>query len=185
MAPQAWYMDSSDADQRLPHKLEPNEPVTGEKLDQLGVLSWHLDVDDWEHNDELTKIRKDRNYTYHDVITVTPEKLPNYEAKIKTFFEEHLHTDEEIRCILDGSGYFDVRDTDERWIRIQCEKGDLIILPAGIYHRFTLDDKNYIKALRLFVGEPVWTPYNRPSDELPARAEYLKAFIASKAVPVQ
>mmetsp|Transcript_45348 Transcript_45348/g.102427 ORF Transcript_45348/g.102427 Transcript_45348/m.102427 type:complete len:924 (-) Transcript_45348:365-3136(-) len=177
---EAWVMDSASlargADQRLPMRRHPNEPFTKAQLETLGVLQWKLDADKYETDPVLAQIRKDRGYTYHDMITVSPERLPNYETKIKSFFSEHLHTDEEIRYILDGSGYFDVRAKDDKdWIRIHMKKGDLITLPAGIYHRFTLDSRNYIKAMRLFVGEPVWTAYDRSAqvDAMPARDEYL------------
>ena len=54
----------------------------------------------YETDPKLNDIKKSRGYTYTDKITITPEKLPNYDQKIKIFFEEHLHTDEEIRCAV-------------------------------------------------------------------------------------
>jgi 1,2-dihydroxy-3-keto-5-methylthiopentene dioxygenase len=177
----AWYMDENEvSDQRLPHTRNPKEVVSIELLASLGVLHWSgLTGQD---DETLTKIRHDRGYTYFDIITVAPDKLPDYENKIKSFYKEHIHYDEEIRYCLDGSGYFDVRDENDKWIRIQVEPGDIIILPEGSYHRFTCDEKNYIIAMRLFVGEPVWTPYNRNEiDEAKnaSRKKYVDKFLTS------
>ncbi|KAI2654742.1 1,2-dihydroxy-3-keto-5-methylthiopentene dioxygenase [Labeo rohita] len=176
---EAWYMDESSEDQKLPHRLNPNQPVTLQQLEQIGVYYWKLNADIYENDPELQKIREEKGYSYMDIITVHPDKLPDYENKVKMFYEEHLHLDDEIRYILDGSSYFDVRDKDDRWIRIAVFKGDLITLPAGIYHRFTVDETNYTKAMRLFVGEPVWKAYNRPADDFDVRKAYVNSLKCS------
>ncbi|EYU41440.1 hypothetical protein MIMGU_mgv1a014818mg [Erythranthe guttata] len=158
MAIQAWFMQESDDDQRLPHHKNPPEFVSMEQLADLGVLYWYLDPNKYENDPELDNIRQTRGYSYTDLLDLRPEKVENYEQKLKNFYTEHIHADEEIRYCVEGCGYFDVRNNDDRWIRILIKPGDLIVLPAGIYHRFTLDTNNYIKLMRLFVGEPVVDP---------------------------
>ncbi len=71
---------------------------------------------------------------------------------------------------LSGSGYFDVRDKEDKWIRIHCFKNDMIVLvrisldytasyhtnaiqPAGIYHRYSNDENKGGKVMRFFCGK--------------------------------
>ena len=76
-----------------------------------------------------------------------------------------------------------MRDAEDRWIRIHTKEGDLVVLPEGIYHRFTLDEGDKIVANRLFVGEPVWKPHNRPQERgsggeaAPSREKYVREFL--------
>ncbi|XP_059798275.1 acireductone dioxygenase isoform X2 [Balaenoptera ricei] len=79
---QAWYMDKSADDPRRPHRGEPARPVGLEQLRGLGVLYWKLDADKYENDPELEKIRKERNYSWMDIITICKDKLPNYEEKV-------------------------------------------------------------------------------------------------------
>ncbi|KAJ4379126.1 1,2-dihydroxy-3-keto-5-methylthiopentene dioxygenase [Didymella sp. IMI 355093] len=165
----AYWFDNVEGDQRLPH--DSGRSVDPSYLANLGVIYRHVTSDE-----EVNALAKERSYKNRDEITVSPEKMGDiYEDKVKSFFHEHLHEDEEIRYILDGAGFFDVRSEGDDWVRIWLEQGDLIVLPAGIYHRFTTDDKNYIKAMRLFKEEPKWTPLNRSveTDENHYRKEYL------------
>ncbi|XP_023161225.1 1,2-dihydroxy-3-keto-5-methylthiopentene dioxygenase [Drosophila hydei] len=178
---QVWFMDSDDSDQRLEHKREPASYLDLETLyKKTGVEYFKINADNYENDEVLKELRSKRGYTYEDQITCSEQCLPDYLNKLKAFYTEHLHTDEEIRLVLDGSGYFDVRDNEDNWLRIEVVKGDLIIIPAGIYHRFTLDSKNYIQARRYFVGEPVWVPYNRPADNMDCRKAYLEHMVQSR-----
>ncbi|KAL0478818.1 1,2-dihydroxy-3-keto-5-methylthiopentene dioxygenase [Acrasis kona] len=157
--------------------LDNEQQVSTTDLDRIGVLNWKLNPEDYE--EDLKKIEQERNYGHRSIVNLSESTLPNFGEMMKKFFEEHLHEFEEIRFILDGEGYFDVREKDDKWIRIELVKGDLIVLPAGMYHRFTLTDTKYAKAMRLFVNtqkEPIWTPVNRGenSDSLECRKEYLK-----------
>lgn len=165
-------MDDCNEDPRLPHLGNTTQFVSLDQLAELGVLYWNLNPNDYENDPELKKIREARGYSYmvllisvfnysysvffntlkmsfslQDVLDLCPEKVENYEEKLKNFYTEHIHEDEEIRYCLEGSGYFDIRDKGDRWIRIWIKAGDLIILPAGIYHRFTLDMSNYVKVI--------------------------------------
>ncbi|CAG8509385.1 24963_t:CDS:2 [Cetraspora pellucida] len=156
----AYYYDNNgDIDPREPHEQAPLTLVTPEDLENLGVLYWQLSDN---YPSEIDDICIKRSYKNRDELTCSREGLGDaYESKLKTFFEEyddcyifvllknfhrfayvyqkiyrHLHEDEEIRFVVDGSGYFDVRDRADRWIRLAVSKGDLIVLVRiayGIY----------------------------------------------------
>ena len=140
---------------------------------KTGVLTWKLDGE--RENKILNKICKDRGYKNNDEKEIGSH-LSNYSDMIKIFSTEHIHSDEEIRYVLKGSGYFDVRNKDDQWVRIQVTKGDLIILPEGIYHRYVSDETNYIHVMRIFTEEPKWTPINRPCDNHESRKKYITKF---------
>jgi 1,2-dihydroxy-3-keto-5-methylthiopentene dioxygenase len=62
--------------------------------------------------------------------------MPNYEAMIKRFFEEHLHTDEEVRYCLDGSGMFCVLLALVSSTYIEVLSPMVLAIAFGIYHAY-------------------------------------------------
>lgn len=152
-------------------------PVSLERLASLGVIYKHL-----ETQAEVEALAKERDYKNQDTVDIQPKTFGNdialYEAKLAMFYEEHLHEDEEIRYCIEGSGFFDIRDSNNGdWLRCQVDPGDLLIVPAGVYHRFAPTTSNRIKALRLFKDEPKWEALNKgdAADSTPARTQYLQS----------
>ncbi|GFO16184.1 1,2-dihydroxy-3-keto-5-methylthiopentene dioxygenase [Plakobranchus ocellatus] len=173
----AWYHDGADNEhQSEPHMLYPGQYLTLQELiKETGIEYFQFEADTIDSNSEYAKLREARGYKNEDRLEINREKLPNYDEKMKMFYAEHIHADEEIRFICEGSGYFDLRSRNDKWIRIEVVKDDLVIVPAGTYHRFTLDSSEYIKVRRLFTDEPAWTPIKRPeADSHPTRIKYLQ-----------
>jgi 1,2-dihydroxy-3-keto-5-methylthiopentene dioxygenase len=179
---EAWIMRKEITDQREENRQEPNVPVSYEQLSDLGVSVFRFDsvtmLLPGENGapSKLDALAKRMHFANRDEVQCSPDHLPEYDAKLKMFFTEHIHEDDEIRLVKAGSGYFDVRSPSDDWVRIWCKAGDLIIIPAGIYHRFTMDVANYTHAIRLFSELPKWTPINRPCDENVFRARWVEKY---------
>jgi len=63
--------------------LDTHELTSVDYLRSIGVLYWKLDPNHYEN--ELSEIRKERGYTYSDIVIVDPQHLPNYEEKKEVF----------------------------------------------------------------------------------------------------
>ena len=98
---------------------------------------------------------------YHtaDVIVVHPD-TPNLEALRNKFLQEHTHTEDEVRFFVDGKGYFWFNlGGEEPVFCMCCEAGDLISVPAGTAHWFEMEEKPFVKAIRIFIDTSGWVPH--------------------------
>lgn len=171
-----FYHDDKDTPENFTDEHNSGQEVTPTELKELGVLYYNVKT-----TDELNALANTRNYKNRDEITLNLDSfngdLNAFNNKMAQFYKEHYHEDEEIRYIVDGEGYFDVRDKNDRWVRAKLNANDLLILPAGIYHRFTLSsNQKNIKAVRLFKDEPKWEAINRETQRITeARTDYVKS----------
>ncbi|KAK3758656.1 hypothetical protein RRG08_053829, partial [Elysia crispata] len=135
-----------------------------------------FDADTADSNEDYQKLKELRGYKNEDCVALTRQSFPNFDEKTESFYKEHMHTNDEVRFICDGSGYFDVKCVgSDKWIRIETVKNDLLIVPRGIYHRFTLDTNEYIKVRRLSTESLSSSPIHRPEgDTHPTRLQYLR-----------
>ncbi|CAG7826443.1 unnamed protein product [Allacma fusca] len=169
----AWFINEEDLDEdrleRENAKLQFIDPETLTKTTGVVVQAFGTDMDG--ANKSVDSVKNERGYSYEDCLEIMPD-ADNLEKLMQKFATEHLHDEEETRFVLDGSTYFDVRSKDDTWIRVEVTKGDLIIVPPGLYHRLTLTKPKLIKLRRLFLVKPSWTSFNRPdADNLDCRRD--------------
>ena len=128
------------------------------ELSRVGVLHERLPLDGFQG--ALERLKAERGYVTQDIVELRPE-MPNLQAVCDKFKDEHLHRDDEVRFVLAGEGIFDIRAADGRWMRVAVEAGDLIVVPADLYHRFFLTERQQIRCVRLFKDAAGWVPEYR------------------------
>ncbi|MEZ4426541.1 MAG: cupin domain-containing protein [Nannocystaceae bacterium] len=140
--------------------LESTDPISTDELTRVGVHHERLEVDPVRYQPTMDRLMAARGYATQDIVELRPE-TPNLEGICAKFADEHLHTDDEVRFVLEGEGVFDIRSADDRWMRVTVERGDLIVVPQDLYHRFFLTDRKHIRCVRLFKDASGWTPHYR------------------------
>jgi 1,2-dihydroxy-3-keto-5-methylthiopentene dioxygenase len=101
-----------------------------------------------------------------DVIKLTPDH-PSAPALREKFLNEHIHTEDEIRFFVHGSGHF-VMHVDGRVYDALCTAGDLIAVPANIRHWFEAGPAPSFTALRVFTDTSGWVAHFT-GDDISAR----------------
>lgn len=110
---------------------------------------------------EIDELKARGGFVTADVIDVYPD-TPNLDAMLAKFSQEHTHTEDEIRFILQGSGVFHINPGDRPVFGIEVHAGDLISVPLGTRHWFDLCGDRRIRAIRLFQDTTGWTPHYVP-----------------------
>lgn len=106
---------------------------------------------------QIEEMKQRGGYTTADVIDVNPE-TPGLDAMLARFDKEHTHSEDEVRFILAGRGIFFLH-LGGKVYSVEVGPGDMLRVPRGTKHWFTLCEDRRIRAVRWFQDTTGWTPH--------------------------
>lgn len=103
------------------------------------------------------------------------------DLQMDELYEPVVKKTDVVNLVVAGAAYYDIEESEDDWIRVNVERGDLIVIPAGVTHRFTTTPK-VARPLRLIyhhytqyryripfkcaVSSPLLPPIRRRPNEL-------------------
>ena len=114
---------------------------------------------------DIARVSAAKGYKSADVVTLYPD-TPNLEVMLAKFDKKHLHTDDEVRFVVQGRGVFtlfpDSGIYQGQVIDAELHPGDFITVPANYKHHFVLSADRQITAIRLFTDVTGWVAHYVP-----------------------
>ncbi len=108
-------------------------------------------------DNRFDELKRDKGYSTRDMI-VLHEDIPGLADILGKFDRIHYHTDDEVRYVLAGRGYFGFVEPNGGQFLLEVSAGDYINVPAKTEHWFEMKDSRRIKAVRYFIDTSGWTP---------------------------
>jgi 1,2-dihydroxy-3-keto-5-methylthiopentene dioxygenase len=150
------------------NRIIESEPEIRAELGALGIdyERWSLDRVPPDstgdavleaYANEIDAMKRRGGYVTADVIDVNPQ-TPNLDAMLARFDKEHTHDEDEVRFILAGRGIFFL-NLNSRVASVEVGPGDMLRVPRGTTHWFTLCEDRRIRAIRWFQETAGWTPH--------------------------
>ncbi|CAN7998108.1 unnamed protein product [Ixodes pacificus] len=136
----AWYLDES------------SKTLTSKDLDELLNVKTYNASSTEDGERELQSLMQQLGW-YKKWDQIMDPNISIDEKTLQAMGGEHRHPDMEVRYIKQGTCYFDVRDSQDRWVRIEVSAGDHIVLPPKIYHRFNPSMIKEVTVMCLIVPE--------------------------------
>jgi 1,2-dihydroxy-3-keto-5-methylthiopentene dioxygenase len=113
---------------------------------------------------QIERVQQEGGFTKVDVVNVHAA-TPGLETMLSKFSTEHWHDEDEVRLTVHGRGLYHVHPPHGPVLalEVEVEPGDLIRVPRGTLHWFTLCGEREIKAVRFFQDPAGWTPHYNDS----------------------
>src|SRR3990172_5840521 len=92
-------------------------------------------------------------------MVVIHEDIPGLADMLAKFDKIHTHSDDEVRYILAGTGYFGFVEADGKQFLLEVSGGDYINVPANAEHWFEMRGCTRCKAVPYFIDPSGWTPH--------------------------
>ena len=134
------------ADRRAQELLDKQSLNDAEKEELLGFVQ-----------NRFEELKREKGYQTRDMVVIH-EDIPGLAEMLAKFDKIHTHSDDEVRYILSGQGYFGFVEPDGGQFLLEVSAGDYINVPANAEHWFEMRDSQRIKAVRYFIDTSGWTP---------------------------